>query len=179
MQHKTVEHKIRKLRACDRIAQLEVQRVVSLCLKSCGFERLLDVGAGSGLFAETFAAAEVSVVGLDPDSDMIDAARYYTAGIDYCVGTAEALPFADDSFEALFMGMVLHETTDPLSALREARRVTQRDLAILEWPFPGTGKPLPARRFTEQQIDSMSRTAGFARVSIHRLNQVVLYFVQV
>ena len=178
MQHKPVEHKIHKLRARDRIAQLEVKRAVNLCLKICGFERMLDVGTGSGLFAETFAAGDVSVVGIDPDSDMIDAARLYTTGIDYCVGKAEALPFADDSFESLFMGMVLHETTDPLTALREARRVTQRDLAILEWPFPRSGNPPPARRFTEQQIDSMSRTAGFTRVSIHRLNQVVLYLVQ-
>ena len=178
MQRKTVEHKIHKLRACDRIAQLEVKRVVNQCQKTCGFKRMLDVGSGSGLFAETFASGGVSVVGIDSDSDMIEAARLYTTGIDYCVGKAEALPFADDSFESLFMGMVLHETTDPLTALQEARRVTQRDLAILEWPFPRSGNPPPARRFTEQQIDSMSRTAGFTRVSIHRLNQVVLYLVQ-
>ena len=178
MQRKTVEHKIQKLRACDRIAQLEVKRVVNQCKKTCGCKRMLDVGSGSGLFAETFASGGVSVVGIDPDSEMIDAARIYTTEIDYCVGKAEALPFADNSFDALFMGLVLHETSDPLSALHEARRVTQRDLAILEWPFPESGEPPSARRFTEQQIESMSRAAGFARVSIHRLNQVVLYLIQ-
>ncbi len=172
------EHKIEKLRAPDRIAQMEAQRVVNLCMDNCRFEDVLDVGTGSGLFAEAFAARKIRVIGVDPDTDMIAAARYYTAGIDFSVGAAEALPFTEDSFEALFMGMVLHETTDPLLALREARRVARKNLAILEWPFPQPGDPPPpARRFARQEIVAMSRAAGFSTFSINPLRRLILYLL--
>ena len=173
------EYKIQKLRFPDRIAQLQVEQVVKLCLHHCRFDTLLDVGIGSGLFAEAFAAGDISVTGIDPDPDMTAAARFHAAETDCCVGTAEALPFGDDSFDALFMGMVLHETVDPLLVLREARRVAQKCLAILEWPPPGPGDPPPpARRFTRRQVASMTRTAGFSRLAIHPLRQVVLYLLQ-
>ena len=179
MRGEMFEHKIDKLRTPDRVAQLEVQRVVHQCVAHCGFHHLLDVGTGSGLFAEAFAARGVQVIGVDPDPDMIVAARFYVPGMKFFVGTAEELPFADQSFEALFMGMVLHETDDPLLALQEARRVSIQLLAVLEWPFPGPGDPPPpARRFRVDEIQSFSRAAGFSTCAAHRLKQLVLYLVK-
>ena len=66
---------VQKLRVPDRIAQLQVPSVVSLCLEHGRFTNLLDVGTGSGLFAEAFAASGLHVIGIDPDPKMIAAAQ--------------------------------------------------------------------------------------------------------
>ena len=179
MQQQDINPDIRKLRVPDRIAQLEVPRVVALCVKHGRFSNLLDVGTGSGLFAEAFADRGLQVTGIDPDPLMVAAARSHLSDLICVVGTAEALPFGNDSFEALFMGMVLHETADPQLALIEARRVAKRTLAVLEWPPPApTDPPPPARRFSRRQVGSMARTAGFSSVSIHSLRQAVVYLLQ-
>ena len=39
----------------ERVARLEVERVVSLCLETADFKSVLDVGVGSGLFSEAFS----------------------------------------------------------------------------------------------------------------------------
>ena len=175
MQEEDFDHTVNKLRHPDRIAQLKVPQVVALCLENCRLENLLDIGTGSGLFAEAFAAAGTRVVGIDPDPEMIASARLHAPGVFFGVGAAEALPFAEDSFDALFMGMVLHETADPYLSLKEARRVAKKYLAILEWTPPEPGDPPPpARRFTHRQIDAMCRAAGFAV----ELGQAILYLLR-
>ena len=179
MRQKKFEHKINKLRAPERVDQLEVQRVVSLCTENCHPADMLDVGTGSGLFAEAFAARGIKIIGIDPDADMIAAARFCVSELIYSVARAEALPFADNCFDTLFMGMVLHETAEPLLALREARRVAQKFLAILEWPPHETGDPPPpARRFAPPEIVSMSRAAAFSACSVIELRQLILYLLR-
>ncbi len=168
--------RITKLRTADRIAQMEVQRVVDLCLEGCRINQLLDIGTGSGLFAEAFAARRIEVVGLDADPEMTAAARKAVPGVQYCVGGAEALPFADQSFDALFMGMVLHEIADPLAALFESRRVASKQLTVLEWPQPGPNDPPPpARRLARREIAEMSHSAGFKTSRIRELRELMFY----
>jgi demethylmenaquinone methyltransferase / 2-methoxy-6-polyprenyl-1,4-benzoquinol methylase len=69
-------------------------------------DRVLDVATGTGLVAaELLARADCTVVGIDQSPDMLTAARARFAGRDDRVrlleGHAEALPFADGSFDAL------------------------------------------------------------------------------
>lgn len=60
---------------------------------------VLDVGCGTGHFSRRFAAAGLSVTGIDPDGEAIAFARSQGNVIDYLEGTALDLPFGDGSFD--------------------------------------------------------------------------------
>jgi ubiquinone/menaquinone biosynthesis C-methylase UbiE len=175
-----VDEKITKLRRKARIAQLEVERVVGLCLEMSRIADLLDIGTGSGLFAEAFALRGVKVFGLDPDPEMISAARRLVPAVSFHVAAAEALPLVDRAVDACFMGMVLHETADPDRAMAEARRVARNLVAFLEWPpAMSTDPPPPARRFDYEEIDRIGRKTGFRGISLLPLTDMVLYRMMV
>ncbi len=88
--------------------------------------RVLDVGCGTG--ALTLVAAERAgpggvVVGLDPNPEMLAVARRKRVVIEWRDGVAEALPFADASFDAVLSQFAMMFFDDPVAALREMRRV--------------------------------------------------------
>ena len=67
-------------------------------------QKVLDVACGTGVL--TLAAAERvgptgAAVGLDANPDMLTVARRKAAPIEWIDGRAEALPFADTSFDAV------------------------------------------------------------------------------
>ncbi len=68
-------------------------------------ERILDLATGTGWTSRLVARRGAAVVGADIASDLLDAARINAkvAGldIDYQLGDAEKLPFADGSFDAV------------------------------------------------------------------------------
>ena len=69
---------IERLRTPQRVALLEVDRVVRLCLEGLvTVHSALDIGTGSGIFAEAFAAKGLQVAGIDLRDDMLEAARGY------------------------------------------------------------------------------------------------------
>jgi ubiquinone/menaquinone biosynthesis C-methylase UbiE len=81
--------------------------------------RLLDVGCGDGTFCRFVASDQRVVVGVDSDSSVFPTS---TTNVRYVLGSAVALPFADESFTAVTMTMVLHHV-EPELALAEAARV--------------------------------------------------------
>jgi SAM-dependent methyltransferase len=80
--------------------------------------RLLDIGCGDGTFCRFAAAPSRLVVGLDLDARLMAA----DDGVRYVVGSAESLGFADATFDAVTLSMVVHHV-DPALALPEAARV--------------------------------------------------------
>ncbi len=101
---------------------------------------LLDVACGTGLVA----AAAVKILGsaenitcLDPSEGMMAEARKKLPAR-FVVGRAEALPFADDSFDFLTMGYALRHVTSLEQAFREYRRVLKPGgkVLILEMTKP-------------------------------------------
>jgi ubiquinone/menaquinone biosynthesis C-methylase UbiE len=163
------------LRAPARVALLEVARVLELCLEGIDAERMLDIGTGTGIFAEAFAVKGLDVTGIDPNPGLIAIARRHAAGT-FLVGTAENLPFEDRSFDIVLMGHVLHETDDRAKALSEARRVARTRVAILEWPYlaEDRGPPL-AHRLQESEIRSLAQEAGFPLVEKTALSHMHFY----
>ena len=64
-----------RLRSPERIKRLEVSNVVTLSLQGLPDAGVLDVGTGTGLFAEAFIAAGSAVTGIDTNPDLLALAR--------------------------------------------------------------------------------------------------------
>lgn len=63
------------------------------------------------------------LVGIDRDADLIAAALSRAQGIEFLVGDAQRLPFADTEFDAISARYVLDHLADPGAAVSEAARV--------------------------------------------------------
>ncbi len=90
--------------------------------------QVLDVGCGTG--ALTRAAARLvgeggAVTGLDPNPEMLAVAATRPEPVDWVPGRAEALPFADRSFDAVVSQFAMMFFEDRPAALREMRRVAR------------------------------------------------------
>jgi ubiquinone/menaquinone biosynthesis C-methylase UbiE len=180
MHEKRFNREIERLRDPERIARLEIEKVVDLALGGLKeIHTVLDIGTGSGLFAEKFAENGLHVTGLDANPDMLQVAKKYVPSGTFQEGNAEVLPFPDGSFDLVFMGLLLHETDDILSALQEAYRVTHQRLAILEWPYDlqEFGPPLE-HRVPKEKINSDAKQAGFNNIRMIQLESLVLYLIE-
>jgi ubiquinone/menaquinone biosynthesis C-methylase UbiE len=100
--------------------------------------RVLDVACGPGLVAAAAAARGAAPTGLDFSSAMIGVARAAYPEIRFELGDAEAMPFADGSFDAVVSNFGIHHVPDPVKALREASRILRPDgrVAITTWAAP-------------------------------------------
>jgi ubiquinone/menaquinone biosynthesis C-methylase UbiE len=175
MHEKLYDGTVERLRSPERVARLEVERVVSLCLEAADLRNVLDVGVGSGLFAEAFSQRGLEVSGVDVNPEMIVAARHFVPDGDFRESTAEELPYPDTSFDLVFFGLVLHESDEPLKALQEARRVSRQRVGILEWSYQdGEFGPPLAHRLNPTEIVNLARQAGFT--SVHNIPLTHLSF---
>jgi ubiquinone/menaquinone biosynthesis C-methylase UbiE len=89
---------------------------------------LLEVGCGIGTDLVRFATGGAIVTGVDLSSTAIDLAQQNFAlhGLRAArlqVANAEALPFADASFDVVYGHGVIQYTADPTALLRECHRV--------------------------------------------------------
>jgi ubiquinone/menaquinone biosynthesis C-methylase UbiE len=91
-------------------------------------ERVLDVACGTGVIARLAAdgvGPSGTVTGLDLSPDMIEVARAVSPStIEWHVGDATSLPFADDAYDVVLCQMGLMFMQDRHAAVAEMRRVT-------------------------------------------------------
>jgi len=154
---------------------MEVARVVELIVGRWNPDSALDIGTGTAVFAEAFAKLGLDVAGIDVNPEMVEEASRIVPGGSFHVAPAEALPFEAGSVSVVFLGHVLHETDDPVMALREAARVATKGVAILEWPpvEEEHGPPLD-HRLTIERTDALARQAGFRSIERPRMRHMVL-----
>jgi SAM-dependent methyltransferase len=97
--------------------------------------RLLDIGCGTGLAAQLAAQLGAHVTGLDASEAELVIARERVPHGDFRCGDIEALPYADVSFDVVTGFNALQFAGDPLSALREAKRVVKPggSVAMAAW----------------------------------------------
>ncbi len=84
-------------------------------------ERILDLGCGDGQLTVRLAATGAEVTGVDLSPQMVTAAR--ARGVAAQVANAEALPFADATFDAVFSNAALHWMRDHEAMLAQVHRV--------------------------------------------------------
>lgn len=90
---------------------------------------LLEVGCGSGYYAEVFdhfLPGRVRYAGVDQSAAMIALARRNRPDQAFAVSDAARLPHADGSVDIVFNGVSLMHTMDYEAAIAEARRVARR-----------------------------------------------------
>jgi ubiquinone/menaquinone biosynthesis C-methylase UbiE len=176
MHEKRFEGDITRLRLPERIERLEVERVTDLCLENGKVNSVLDIGTGTGLFAESFSKRGLEISGVDANPEMLIAAHQFIPKGYFREGTAEALPYPDGSFDLVFLGLVLHESDEPLKSLQEARRVARKRVCILEWPYQeqSFGPPL-VHRFRPEDLIILFKKAGFRKWKGTDLSSTVFY----
>jgi ubiquinone/menaquinone biosynthesis C-methylase UbiE len=180
MHEKRFEGDIASLRSPERVERLEVERVVDLCLENGQAGSVLDVGTGTGLFAEAFVRRGLTVSGVDVNPEMLAVARHFVPNVDFRAGTAEVLPYTDSSSDLVFLGLILHESDEPLKVLREALRIARKWVCILEWPYRDQtfGPPL-AHRLKPEDLADLFRKVGFKKWKVIGLSNTVLYRLEV
>lgn len=106
----------------------------------CGTANLLPLLTGSGARVDAYA-------GIDPASAMLRVAveKLRASGLrgGLVAGVAEALPFADSTFDTAVCASNLHDWSDVPAGLAEIRRVLRPhgELLMLDWH----GDPVPMR----------------------------------
>jgi SAM-dependent methyltransferase len=142
-------------------------RIASLIARSLGRAKtVLNVGAGTGSYEPT----DAWLIAVEPSFEMIRQRGPTAASA--VQARAEALPFADDSFEAAMAVLTIHHWPDKAAGLREMRRVTRGPIVVLT--FDPSSRPwltdyLPGlAALDEAQMPAMAdyaRWLGPVRVS--------------
>jgi len=142
--------------------------------------RILDIGCGTGTFAVAIKRwlPTVNVVGLDPDPKALARSqrKAMAAGVPirFDQGFANALPYADASFDRIFSSFMFHHLPQnaKLATLCEVRRVLKPggSLHLLDFVEPGRHSHNPLARWlhasermednTQERILSWMGAAG-------------------
>lgn len=148
---------------------------------------VLDVGCGSGLFAQLITARGCTVHGFDASEPLLAIARRRTPGGSFHLGDMETLPFADERFDVVTGINSFQYAADPKQALGEARRVARRgaQIFVATWgtpeaceaaaylsaikplmPPPPPGAAGPFALSNETALRSVVTSAGLTAVSV-------------
>ena len=107
--------------------------------------RWVDVGCGNGAFTELLAArcAPASLDGIDPSAGQLAFARNRLPQVRWRAGDAMALPYADASFDAAAMALVIFFVPEPARGIAEMARVVRPGggVCAYAWDIPGGGFP--------------------------------------
>lgn len=141
--------------------------------------RIADIGCGTGGFIRKNGWGAF-VVGLDLDEAACHIARAKTKSA-ICVGTVNALPFINESFDLIFSADVIgSEGVDQDQALREFSRCLSIDgILVLNLPaYPWLKSEHDravsnARRYTRGSIDELLRRTGFTSIRVTHWNTIL------
>lgn len=127
---------------------------------------LVDIGTGTGALLPLLAATGARVTAVDASGAMLARARALCAreGLDDVVfetADIQALPFADDRFDAAYCSMVLHHVARPERAIAEMVRVVKPGGKVVVMAFT-------RHTLTWLREELAHRRLGFAREEIER-----------
>jgi ubiquinone/menaquinone biosynthesis C-methylase UbiE len=120
-------HYERALRPLERLILARLRAATLRALNDgSGDGRLLEIGAGTGLNFPHYPP-DAHGAATDPSREMLRLAQTKPrpAGVRLVQNHAEALPFADDTFDAAFATLVFCSVASPPRAFAELRRVVR------------------------------------------------------
>ena len=133
-------------------------------------DRVLDVGCGTGFGTEGILEHAEDVYGLDQSPHQLGKAREKLGDepVQFCLGDAERLPFADDSFDVVWSSGSIEYWPNPVDALEECRRITKPGGQVLivgpDYPSQSVFQKLADAImlfYDEEEADRMFEDAGF------------------
>ena len=100
-------------------------RDIARQVREIPYEALLDVGCGTGFLIDILAKEKsAKYFGVDLSDKMIRVAKGKAIqGATFAVGSADRLPYEDDSFDIVACSQSFHHYPYPERAMQEARRV--------------------------------------------------------
>ena len=101
-------------------------------------EKVLDLGAGTGVSTLELGRSGAYAVGADISVGMLQAGREKRPEVPLLAADALHLPFADETFDAITISFALRNIADTAAALREMARVTKPGgrLVVCEFSSP-------------------------------------------
>ena len=87
-------------------------------------DKILDIGAGNGMLANSLMKKGFEVQAVDVDNHSI------VESVKTIVYDGQTLPFSDRSYDTALLLLVLHHTNDPVQILKEAARVAPKIIII-------------------------------------------------
>jgi ArsR family transcriptional regulator len=149
------------------VAESQVEAAMDEALGEGPFERLVDLGTGTGRILELFGPRAKKVLGFDLNHDMLAYARMKLerAGLSQAQvrhGDLYNVPLPDEAADAVVLHQVLHFLDDPASAVAEAARVLAPGGKLLVVDFA----PHELEFLREQ---SAHRRLGFGRDQLGRM----------
>jgi SAM-dependent methyltransferase len=134
--------------------------------------RALDVGCGPGALTAALAErlGEASVCAVDPSEPFAEACRNRLPKVEVVVATAEALPFADETFDAALSQLVVNFMRDARAGVREMARVTRPGgvVASCVWDYSGGMTLLRAFWDAAREVDREGAAAASDEGAIMR-----------
>lgn len=166
---------LERIDAGEPSRELLLDRVM---LKLCGDVsglRVLDLGCGEGRFCRLLSERGAEAVGIDPTSELIDAAKARQPSSQYVRCSAEKLPFAAAACDLVVSYLSLIDITDYDSAISEAVRVLRPGgkllaanlgfvTASLGWARDEDGKRLYHR--IDRYLDEWAAVLDFGGIRI-------------
>jgi SAM-dependent methyltransferase len=138
---------------------------------------IVDVGAGTGLFACRFAdlAPEAQIYAVDTEPTMVRWMLTHRP-LHLCdrlhprVGRESAIPLGSGEADLAVMINLHHELVDPLSTYRDVLRVLRigGQLLVVDWaPDDEQGGPPQSVRASAESIAGMLSSVGFEQIASH------------
>lgn len=138
-----------------------------------------DIGCGTGEASELLAPCVRSVVAIDRETGMLEAARARlseTRNVAFRQGDLVAIPARNGEFDAAVLILVLHHVADPVASLREIARtlVSGGRLLVVDMVAHAHEEYRSTMGhehlgFTESAIAGYAKSAGFAECRWRRL----------
>ncbi|WP_141576700.1 class I SAM-dependent methyltransferase [Actinomadura sp. WMMA1423] len=136
-----------------------------------GRDEIVEVGPGRCAFTRS---APDRIIAVDNAPALVD--HYKKEGLDIRLGSADDLPLEDGSMDALYSCWLLEHLTDPVPALREARRVLRPGgYALFVVPSVRSltrgfySDYTHVRPYNAQSLAQVARAAGFERFAVEHL----------
>ena len=130
----------RKLKAFKRLGVFDISE-----------KYILDFGCGTASYTPYLGESFENVIGLDLSHGNIKIAKEIDKKSEYVCGDGLNLPFKECSFDAVFIGQVLHHFLDVKEPLKEINRVLKRN-GILFNIEPNNWNPMVTLKYRKRMF---------------------------